>query len=181
MARRRSSITALPEPFKKEIDRLLGEGLATYDQILAHLKTLGAPEVSRSALGRYSLAIEEVMDDIRLTREMASAVGKELSAMTEGDATAFLVESLHALLLKARMQVAKSDEIAPKSVADLARAVKDLATAMNHRVALEIRIRKELTEKLDREAKAVSTEAGERAVSAEEALARMRAIYTGEG
>lgn len=181
MARRRSTITALPSAFKAEIDRLLAEGLATYDDILTHLKSLGAPPVSRSALGRYGKDFDEVMADIRLTREMASAVGRELKDLTDGDATAMLVESLHALLLKARMQVSQSDEIAPKAVADLSRAAKDLASALNQRAALEIRVRKELAEKAAAKVKEIETEAAAAPMTAQEALDRVRAVYLGEG
>lgn len=139
----RSSVRRLPDELRSEVDRLLTDGRYTLDQIVAHVRKLGA-DVSRSALGRYSQQIDQVVEDMRLTREMAQAVGRELTDLVDDDATQLLVGSLQALLLKARMQVSSGTEIAPKDVADLARAAKDLQTALRSRAHLHAVVRKEM-------------------------------------
>lgn len=169
----KSSIRQLPDPLRAEVDRLLADGRFSLDQVIQHLKTLGA-EVSRSALGRYSQDFERVAQDIRMTREMARAVGRELSDLTDGDATTMLVESLHALLLKSRMQLADGEDISPKAVADQARAAKDLATALRIRADMEIQIEERARRKVEAEMKRRIEEArasgGFDAGTAEEAL-----------
>jgi hypothetical protein len=140
----RSSVRRLPDEVRAEVDRLLTDGRYTLDQIVKHLRGLGVDSVSRSAIGRYSQQFERIAEDIKLTREMARAVGAELADLVEDDATQLVVGSIQALLLKARMQFGPDDEIRPKDVADLARASKDLATALRSRAHLRTAVRREL-------------------------------------
>lgn len=168
---RRSTVKALPPEVRRELDRILTDGHHTLDQIVEHLRRLGAP-VSRSALGRYSQEFEAMLADIRLTREMAAAVGRELSDLADGDATEMLVESLQALLLKARKQLIDGEEIRAKDVADLARAVKDLATALRTKADLVAKIREEAEKNTkSAAAKAAEAVARERGLSADTAAA----------
>lgn len=163
MARSRSSIRQLPDPIRDEVDRLLLGGRHTIDQITAHLQELGHPR-SRSAVGRYAQQFERISEDIRRTREMARALGRELSDIADGgDATQMIVESLHSLLLRANLQLA-DDEFKPKDVADLARAAKDLSLALKSSVDTGAAVRRQLAEVVRRQAE----EAGD----AVEALAR---------
>ena len=140
----RSTVRKLPDEIRAEIDRLLADGRHTLDQIVLHLREMGVDQVSRSALGRYSKDFESVVEDMRLTREMAQAVGHELQDLVDDDATQLLVGSLQALLLKARMLISKGEGIAPKDVADLCRATKDLQSALNLRARLATGVRREL-------------------------------------
>ena len=149
---RKSTVKALAPEIRKELDRILGDGRHTLDEVVAHLRQLGAA-VSRSAVGRYSQEFEQMLSDIRLTREMAAAVGRELSDLADGDATEMLVESLQALLLKVRKQLVDGEQIRPKDVADLARAVKDLAGALRIKADLISKLRDEQRKVVERELK----------------------------
>lgn len=139
----RSNIRKLPDELRHELDRLLSDGKFTIVQITDHMRTLGA-EVSKSSVHRYSQDFERMTEDIRLTREMARAVGRELKDDIDGNATQMLVESMHALLLKARMQLADSGDIDAKSVSDLAKAVKDLQVASKSNVEMRWKLREQV-------------------------------------
>jgi hypothetical protein len=71
---------------------------------------------------------------------MAQAIGRELEHV-EGDSGRMVIESLQALLLKARMQAATSGELDPAEVAYLSRAAKDLQSALKLNVDVEIKVR----------------------------------------
>lgn len=137
--RSRSSVKRLPDELRKAVDALLAEGKYSLDEVLAHVRSLGA-NVSRSALGRYSQSYEDVAKDIRLTREMATAIGKDL-ATTDGDAGRLVIESLQALLLRARTQLSEGDTLDAQELGALARAAKDLQSALRANVETELRIR----------------------------------------
>lgn len=137
--KRPSSITQLDGEVRSELDRLLTEGKFTITDITKHLQRLGAP-VSRSAVHRYSQHQEQIASDIRYTREMATAIGRELEDVS-GDAGRLVIESMQALLLRARMEMAEGDEIDPKSLGELTRSAKDLQHALKLNVETEVKIR----------------------------------------
>ncbi len=154
----RSSIRRLPRELRAELDRLLSDGQMTIRELTAHLQTLGA-DVSKSAVHRYSQDFERMAKDIRLAREMAVAIGRELEAVPSGDAGRLAIESLQALLLRARMEIADGEKLKVREVAELARAAKDLSAALKTNVDVEIRIRKQTAE----EAADAAEEAGKAA------------------
>ena len=180
---RKSSLKMLPPAVRHELDRILADDRLTLDEIVEHLRTLGA-EVSRSSVHRYKSAFDEAVEDIRLTREMAKAVGQELSDLADGDATPYIVESLQVLLLKVRKQLVDEGDIAPKDLAALARAAKDLASALRINVDMVAKAREEekkaAERRLEQSIKQVSDDAGRKAMTPEQALAQVMAIYHGE-
>lgn len=137
---KRSSIRQLPTELRAELDALLADGRFTIRDITDKLRELGA-DVSKSAVHRYSQDFERVAKDIRLAREMAIAIGRELEAVPDGDSGRLVIESLQALLLRARMQLADGDELDVQELSFLARAAKDLASALKSNVDTEIKIR----------------------------------------
>lgn len=141
--RHRSSIDKLPRELRDELERLLQTPSLTILQITDHMKLLGA-DLSKSAVHRYSQHFERITEDIRLTREMARAVGRELEDLDGGDSTQLLVESLQALLLRARMQLSESEEVEPAAVGFLAKAVKDLQTAQKSSVDMQLKLRQQV-------------------------------------
>jgi hypothetical protein len=155
----RSTIKKLPDSLRNEIDALLRDGKHTISEITEHLRRLGA-SVSRSAVGRYSQDFERIAQEIRETREMARAIGREISDDVDGNATQMLVESIHALLLRARMQLADSGDIDAKSVSDLAKAVKDLQTASKSSVEMRLRLRDQVVKEAASVAEEVGTKQG---------------------
>ena len=161
-------VTDLTDDAKVELDRRLAAGRHTLDELVGWLDELGF-RISRSSLGRYSQEFEAVTEDIRATRELARAVGKELEDLPGTDATTVVVESLHALIFKVRRQLLRDeDSLNAKAVADLAKAAKDLATAMGLRTAMEMKIREEAERKIKKAAaSAVERVAKERGLSAD--------------
>lgn len=137
----RSSIRRLDPELRAELDRLLSDGRHTIRDITAHLRELGA-EVSKSAVHRYSQDFERVAKDIRLAREMAVAIGRELAAVPDGDSGRLVIESLQTLILRARMQLAEDDgDLDIKELSHLSRAAKDLQAALKSNVETELKIR----------------------------------------
>ena len=178
-------ITKLSPEARADLDQRLALGHHSLDDLVGWLQELGY-EISRSSLGRYYQDFEAVTADIRATRELARAVGRELEDLADGDATAVVVESLHALIFKVRRQMlADEDSLTPKAVADLARAAKDLASALGQRAAMELRIRVEAEKKakaeLESKVKEVEAEVAKTPMTPEQVVAKMRALYTGEG
>lgn len=138
-----NNIRQLEEPVRAELDRLLRERKFTISEITLHLRSLGAV-VSRSAIGRYSQRFDRVAKDIRMAREMATAMGKELE-LVDGDTGRLAIESLQALVLRCQMQIGDDDEPDQKKVAELARAAKDLQLALRANVETELKIRERVT------------------------------------
>lgn len=138
----RSSIRRLPPELRAELDRLLADGRHTIRDVAAHLRELGA-DVSKSAVHRYSQDFERVAKDIRLAREMAVAIGRELEAVPDGDSGRLVIESLQTLILRARMQLADSEQgdLDIKELSHLSRAAKDLQAALKSNVEVELKIR----------------------------------------
>lgn len=136
----RSTIRRLPPELRAELDRLLADGRHTIRDVTAHLQKLGA-DVSKSAVHRYSQDFERVAKDIRLAREMATAISSELEQMPDGDAGRLAIESIQTLLLRARIQLGDQEELSMKELADLSRAAKDLSSALKANVDVELKIR----------------------------------------
>jgi hypothetical protein len=155
----RSSIRRLPAALRAELDRLLSDGRFTLRDVTAHMRSLGA-KVSKSAVHRYSQDFERVAKDIRLAREMAVAIGRELEAVPDGDAGRLAIESLQALLLRARMQLAEGDELDIQELSHLSRAAKDLQTALKSNVETELKIRTRAAQEAARAAEKVARSEG---------------------
>lgn len=155
---RRRPLRQLPDELRVELDRLLSDERRTITEITDHLKSLGA-DISRSAVGRYAQAHERVAQDIRATRMMAEAVGQDL-ADVKGDAGRLIIESLQALLMRARMQLADEDEISPEELGRLSRAAKDLQQALRANVEAQIRVREQALQDAAKEVEKTAAEAG---------------------
>jgi hypothetical protein len=151
--RRPSTIAQLGDGARSELDRLLLEGKFSLSEITQRVQELGG-NVSRSAIGRYAQYQEQVASDIRATREMAQAIGKELEDC-DGDAGRLAIESVQTLLLRARMDLASGEEIDIKALSFLCGAVKDLQSAFKMNIETEGKIRdRVLKEAAQRVAKA---------------------------
>ena len=136
---KRRPLRELDPAIKAELDRLLADDRHTIREVTGHLRKLGA-DVSKSAVGRYSQYFEHVTADMRLTREMANAIGKEL-ADTPDDAGRMVIESLQALLLRARLQVGSESELDPKHVAMMCGAARDLQSALKLNIESSTKVR----------------------------------------
>lgn len=131
-----SSIKRLPPALRTAIAEQLEAG-RTLDEITAQVKNLGA-EVSRSAIGRYKMRLDAMLERSRQTRQiaevLASTVGKNGTAeLVKGNA-----ELLHGLLLAAAENAASSETaIDSKDAMMLAVALEKLASAAKKGAELE--------------------------------------------
>ncbi len=142
---RRSTIKTLPKEILAEVNRLLIEGVATLDEIVAHLRKLEHPR-SRSALGRYKKHFDRVAARIQQSREMAEALVAELGpAAAEGKTGRMLVEILQNLTFNHLLnRVEDEDGTSAKDLMMLSRALREMAAAGKLDVDREVKIRKEI-------------------------------------
>ena len=135
---RSSTIHRLPVELRRSINDALDRGV-TIDDLVTLVKTAGQT-VSRSAMGRYRIDREQLRQRLAYTREVAKAIGGDLSDQLASDQARLIVE----LVQTAIFEVAASDEkLDTKAVATLSRAVADFARARANLVDLERRVRKE--------------------------------------
>jgi len=165
---RKSTVKTLPTQIRAEVDRLLADGRYTLDDVVAHLRKLGA-DVSRSALGRYSKEFEAVAAKMREAREVTTAFAKELGELPDNDMGRMLAELLHTVVFKVLTNQTGADGAADaQDVMFLARSLKDLATANRMSAELEMKIRDRVaTETAKKAAAAAEDAAREQGLSAE--------------
>lgn len=126
--RRPSSIDRLDPQIKDMIGTLRIDHGWTIDEIREKLLELGK-SVSRSALGRHLMSIEEIGENLRYSREMANA----LAARAESGSEAKLVSLANELLMGSilRLLTAVKDglpfECTPKEAMLLSTALKQSA------------------------------------------------------
>lgn len=136
---RPSTIDTLDEPIKSEIGRLRLQG-CTIDAIVAHLRTLhGVTTISRSAMGRHVKGLDRVLEQVRRSRDVATALAERLGDAPGSQVAQLNIEMLHGLVLDLFMKTNEDGEIDPDGVAALAgnpegmallaRAIKDLSSA----------------------------------------------------
>lgn len=154
---RKSTVRRLEPRIRQEVDRLLADGRHTLDQILEHLRALGAETPSRSALGRYAQNFEKVASRLRESRETARALAQELGPDSlEGEQGRILIESMRTLVFDI-MNIRLSSEDGKydaKEIASLARSARELAQAMRMEQDFAKRIREEERKKVEAEMKA---------------------------
>lgn len=155
---RRRPLRDLDAGIRRVLDDLLRDDRHTITEITEHLRQLGA-QVSRSAVGRYAQEHERIAADIRAARMMAETVGQELVDV-KGDAGRLVIESLQALLLRARMQLADGEDISAEDLGRLARAAKDLQQALRANIEASIRVREQALRDAAQAATQAATEAG---------------------
>lgn len=150
---RKSTIKKLDPELRTEIDRLLTDGRFTIQEVTDHIRKLGA-DVSRSAVYRYSVTYESLARDIRQAREVAKAISLDLADVT-GDTGRLVIDSLQALLLRARTELADDEKLDTREVARLAQATRDLQTAFKSTVDTEVTIRKKVAKEVARKAESL--------------------------
>lgn len=142
---RKSSIKTLPPEIRGELDRILADGRFTLDEIVAHLRQLGA-SVSRDAVWRYGKEYERVRQKLTESREIASAFARELGELPQGDMGRVLIELLHTVTFKVLMAQADGEgdgapSVTTEDIMFLARSIRDTTSALKGSAELEIRIR----------------------------------------
>lgn len=123
---RKSSIDKLPADVRSHIEKRLRENRLTLDELFADVREafpdLAAP--SRSALGRYRMGFEEIMQTQRAMSTAASALVAELGEDFDDKSGALLTQAVTTLATKATFRQLDQDELDIGDVLDLARAAK---------------------------------------------------------
>lgn len=191
---RKSTVRRLPPELREQIGQLLEQG-RTLSEITAHLNQLGA-EVSRSALGRYKQHLDKVGEKLRRSREVAEALIAKLGAAPESKALRLNVEMMQGAILDLLLKLneesdgesgndAKAITLDPQGAMLLGKALDHLSRASKADAELIGKIKeqasKEAEAKLDKAVNAATGEAKrDAALTPEQVLERVRAIYRGE-
>lgn len=132
---RKSSIERKPEDVRAFIDKLIRQGRYTLDEIRAAVAEKHGEEnvPSRSALGRYTAAQEEMLGRMREIDAAARVVVEEIGENADDRAGGLLVQSITTLATNAAMRAqlpdADGNETSIDEVRKLARAAKDVIDA----------------------------------------------------
>jgi hypothetical protein len=132
---RPSSIDTLEPRIQSEIGRLRMQG-CTIDQIVAHLASMhGVTTVSRSAMGRHVKGLERVAEQIRRSREVATALVQQLGDAPESETARLNIEIMHSAILDLKMRSADGEEVDKGGAAALAgnpEGIMLLSKAIDH-------------------------------------------------
>ena len=151
---KRSTISTLPPDIKEALHELLLDPrvsqLEVTRQINALLEESGSEErVSKSAVNRYAVRMEEVGAKLRQSREIADMWIGKLGAQPQGQVGHLLNEIVRNLAFDTAMHLAEGEEPAhPKLIRELAMAIERLEKAASESVKREEDIRKQERERL---------------------------------
>ena len=113
----RSSIKRLPAKLREAVDRAIADG-DTIDEITARIQE-GGGDCSRSAVGRYTKNMRDLIRKQQETDRTVKAWVDALGERTEGQAALVLIETLRAMTLDTVAKLRARDE--PASTEELAR------------------------------------------------------------
>ncbi|MFL1515277.1 phage protein Gp27 family protein [Pseudomonas prosekii] len=122
----KSSINRLPAQVKTYIQKLLREDRLTLDDMLADLQARfpNQKSPSRSALGRFKVGFDELIDKARQQREMAEAFVGAFGEDASDKTGVLLVEAISTLTYQAAMGAHEKNDVTIAEVSALARAAK---------------------------------------------------------
>jgi len=149
MGRQQSSIDRLPDDIRDKLQELLRDPRCTQLDATARINSIlegeGLPErLSKSAVNRYAVKMEEVGAKLRQSREVAQMWIGKLGAEPQGEVGKLLNEVVRNLAFEAALRASEDDEpIEPKMLKNLAIAVERLERAANQNMKVEEEIRKQ--------------------------------------
>lgn len=149
---RPSTIERLPADILAQLQALLRDPRVSQLEATARINAIleedGHPDrVSKSAVNRYSLRMEEVGTRLRQTREVAEMWIGRLGSEPAGDVGKLLNEMIRGLAFDATMHLSESDEpVPPKLLRELSVAVERLERAARENTRHEDELRKRATE-----------------------------------
>lgn len=146
---RASTIEQLPADILEQLQELLRDPRVTQleatAQINAVLEQQGHDTVSKSAVNRYSVKMEEVGAKLQQSREMAKMWIGKLGAAPQGQVGKLVNEIIRTMAFDTAMHMSEGDEpVPPKLLSQLALAVQRLESAANMNEEREKQIRKEM-------------------------------------
>ena len=174
---RPSTIDQLDTKIQAEIGRLRMQG-CTIDQIVAHLATMhGVTSVSRSAMGRHVKGLEKVAEQIRRSRDVATALVQQFGDQPESELARLNIEILQGAVLDLKMRAADGEDVAaggaaalngdPEGIMMLSKALDHLASAQKKNIDFSAQVEKRAEERARKAAAATVEPIGrERGISA---------------
>jgi hypothetical protein len=129
-----STIDLLPEEIKSQLQQLLQDPRVTQLQVTAEINALleaeGHPDrVSKSAVNRYAVKMEEVGSKLRQSRDVAEMFIGKVGAAPQGQMGLLINEILRTLAFDISLKIQDADLKDPETLASTISQVKALALA----------------------------------------------------
>lgn len=157
----KSSIDRLPDNVRTHIERRMRENQLTLDELIADLRET-FPDLtstpSRSALGRYRMGFDEVLQSQRAMSTAASAMVAELGENFDDKSGALLVQAITTLTTRAAFDQLGNESADIGDILDLAKAAKAAQDARSLNLKERQAVAKMAREKLLEEQKARADE-----------------------
>ena len=112
----RSSVDRLPAQLREAVDAAIADG-ATIDEITARIRAEGE-DCSRSAVGRYTKDVRDLIRRQQETDRTVKAWAQELGARPEGGTGRVLIETLQSMVLDTMADLRGRGEPAPMQELD---------------------------------------------------------------
>jgi len=143
----RSTIERLPDDIRRKLQELLRDPRVTQLEATRRINRIleeeGRPErISKSAVNRYAVRMEEVGAKLRQSREIASMWIGRLGAAPQGEVGKLLNEMIRTLAFELTLDMSEgSINAEPKMLKDLAIAIERLERAATTNLKREQEIR----------------------------------------
>lgn len=166
---RLSKIDTLPEEIKAELNILLRERRMSQEQIRFEINQLildagvdDDPEyIKRNAMSRYSMSFHKSMERYQRAQELTNKWVTQFGEMPQTDIARALIEIGKSQVFDFQMKALEEDQtIDPKTMGQLALAIKRLQEAQSGSVKLENEIRKAALDDAAKEAEKVAKRLG---------------------
>lgn len=173
---RPSTIDQLDPKIQAEIGRLRMQG-RTIDEIVAHLGGMqGVTSISRSALGRHVKGLERIAEQIRRSRDVATALVSQFGDAPESELARLNIEILQGAVLDLKMRAVDGENVEatgaaalngdPEGIMMLCKALDHLASAQKKNIDFSAQVEARAEARAKREAAAtVDTVGRERGIS----------------
>ncbi|SHO58782.1 DUF3486 family protein [Vibrio quintilis] len=183
---RKSKIDKLPDEIKSALNLLLREGQMSQQEIRDEINQLitdaGITDddeyIKRNAMSRYAMAFEKGMENYRQTQQLTQKWVQQFGEKPQTDIARALIEIGKSQVFDFQMSALEAGEtIDPKTMGQLALAIKRLQEAQTGSVKLEKEIRRQFAEEA---ADAISQELNGEDGMSEQFEARIRGILLGK-
>jgi len=148
---RASTINLLPADILEQLQELLRDPRVTQMDATAEINAILEQQghddrVSKSAVNRYSLKMEEVGSKLQQSREMAAMWIGKLGNAPQGQVGKLINEIIRTMAFDTAMHMSEGeDPVPPKMLAQLALAVQRLESAASMNEERDAKIRKQAT------------------------------------
>jgi hypothetical protein len=142
----RSKVYDLQPELREEINRLLRERVSL-DDIVAHLKTLAAPETelpSRSGIGRYAKQFEQISARVRRSQDITDRLVAEVGPqIADGKGLQVLSQAVQSLAFDMLAGMEEGATLDPENLLFFARSIGAVSSALKTDADRSLAIRRE--------------------------------------